>query len=351
MMVVLFLLAVVAQIIIIIPGQVVYGFEENSFVLQVKNKLENKKEQIKVSYQMDFDDVDIDRLNILVKKAVSSLDDYNQFNVKGWQIEIAGNNKNVDITIDVNYYSNAQQDRFLFKKIDEIINEITDPYMGTHKKIKNITDYIAANVRYDNSKQRYSAYDALINGESTCQGYALLTYLMLNQVDVENKIIRGNMDDQKHAWNLVKVNGNWYHLDLTQISSHFQKYGQLIYNEYMVSDRALSLKYIWNQGEYPQAVSSYFSQLKQEIKYTEGKLYDRFINELNLFYLEDKYTVGSNEELKDKTIDLLQDNKNIVELRLTDSTLTQSDISNVIMETINENNNLSNIYKEHSCNQ
>ena len=43
----------------------------------------------------------------------------------------------------------------------------------------------------------------------------MTAYKMLKLAGIENKIIVGNLDGVAHGWNLVKLNGKWYHLDVT----------------------------------------------------------------------------------------------------------------------------------------
>lgn len=331
---------------LIFPDQAFSNFEESSFISQVKDGFEKTEEKIELNYKMSFNSIDIDMANNIIRKAVAAADDYIQYNIKNWKIEITGNNNQVDIFIDVDYYSNTEEYRYLTEKIDEILSNITTSYMNDHKKVKKITDYIAKNIRYDESKQKYSAYDALIGGESTCQGYALVTYIMLKEAGIENYIISGVMGGDRHAWNLLNLDGYYYHLDLTQISTHYQQYEELMYNEYLVSDSALSLKYSWDYGQYPEADKSYYTQLEQGLKYNDSQLYQELIDELKLFYLQDKYTVDTLYRFEEIVKDTLRSGKEQIKLRITDNSIGQADIKKVINEIFSENDNIASKYQQ-----
>ena len=51
--------------------------------------------------------------------------------------------------------------------------------------------------------------------KGVCQGYALLALKMLRELGIETLYVVGEVNTGPHAWNLVKVDGEWYHLDTT----------------------------------------------------------------------------------------------------------------------------------------
>lgn len=59
----------------------------------------------------------------------------------------------------------------------------------------------------------YTAYGALAEGDAVCQGYALAYKLLLNRCGVDSVLV--SSEKMNHVWNLVKINGSWYHVDVT----------------------------------------------------------------------------------------------------------------------------------------
>jgi len=108
-----------------------------------------------------------------------------------------------------------QQEEYVSQKVKQILSKILTPGMNDHKKLKAIHDYIVSNVAYDKTKSRFSAYYALIEQRAVCQGYALLAYKMLTEVGIDARIVSGITDGGEHSWNMVKLDGNWYHIDFT----------------------------------------------------------------------------------------------------------------------------------------
>lgn len=82
-----------------------------------------------------------------------------------------------------------------------------------------ILNWLCKNVEYsDNNKDDliYTAYGALVNGSAVCEGYARAASLMFNLAGIENGLVNGKgADGIGHLWNIVKINGAWYHFDAT----------------------------------------------------------------------------------------------------------------------------------------
>lgn len=68
-----------------------------------------------------------------------------------------------------------------------------------------------------NSKYAYmhSAYAALVTGKAVCDGYSRAYQYLLYKVGILSHITTGKADGGGHAWNLVKLDGEWYYTDLT----------------------------------------------------------------------------------------------------------------------------------------
>ena len=59
----------------------------------------------------------------------------------------------------------------------------------------------------------YTAYGALVEGSAVCQGYALAYKLLLSRAGIPAAFVVSY--DMGHAWNMVKIDGSWYHVDTT----------------------------------------------------------------------------------------------------------------------------------------
>ena len=97
----------------------------------------------------------------------------------------------VNITVDKLY--SDEEIKAVNKKIDEIISDIINNNMSLEDKILAVHDYIINNTKYDsdalnnNSKYKsYISYGTLIEGYSTCNGYADAMALFLDRFNVPN---------------------------------------------------------------------------------------------------------------------------------------------------------------------
>lgn len=104
--------------------------------------------------------------------------------------------------------------------VEKVIKENITNSMPVKEKIKVIHDYIINNTEYDKLKyenkkdttyKSNTAYGVLIQGYGTCNGYADAMAIFLNKINVINYKI----SNDEHIWNLVYLDGEWYHLDLT----------------------------------------------------------------------------------------------------------------------------------------
>lgn len=99
-------------------------------------------------------------------------------------------------------------------KSEEILAQMpsfTDQFAEAHF----IHDELIERFDYDMAApDRSEAYAALLNGKATCEGYAKAYQFVLHQAGIEALMAYGDAGEP-HAWNVIKVNGNYYHSDLT----------------------------------------------------------------------------------------------------------------------------------------
>ena len=77
-------------------------------------------------------------------------------------------------------------------------------------------DYLASNVAYSTgAPDNQNIISVFVNGETVCQGYAAATQYLLEKLDIPCAVVAGTADGQSHAWNLVKLDGEYYYIDTT----------------------------------------------------------------------------------------------------------------------------------------
>ena len=86
-----------------------------------------------------------------------------------------------------------------------------------------VHDRLLAMCRYsDNSAYAYrnSIYGVLCNGNAACEGYAKAAKYVLDRIGIPCYLVTGQSTppgsaSQSHMWNIVQLDGKFYHLDLT----------------------------------------------------------------------------------------------------------------------------------------
>jgi transglutaminase-like putative cysteine protease len=141
--------------------------------------------------------------------------DYLKYKYKGMHVDMRGFGSSYKVTYEFSYLETNEQTNAVNKKIKEIIKLLDLEHKTEYEKIKLIHDYIITNSVYDISTYRNTAYDCLIEKTSACQGYAALTYKMMEEAGIPCRIISGSGLKEPHAWNIVKLDGLWYNIDCT----------------------------------------------------------------------------------------------------------------------------------------
>jgi transglutaminase domain protein len=153
------------------------------------------------------------------KKVISTLNNfvhpYNSSN--NVKISYGGDYK-IGITINRAYTQDEINE--INNKVDKILSENVNNNMPPKEKIRAIHDYIIDHTEYDKLKyenknddtyKSNTAYGVLIEGYGTCNGYADAMEIFLDKMN----IINYKISNEEHIWNLVYLDGKWYHLDLT----------------------------------------------------------------------------------------------------------------------------------------
>ncbi len=155
------------------------------------------------------------------------------------------------------YHATREEEEVVERQVQEILEEITTPQMDDHLLTRAIHDYVVANVEYDQGRREHSAYAALVKGRAVCQGYALLIHKMLQEAGIESRIISGQAGGENHAWNMVRLDDSWYHLDATWNDPIPDVPGRVLYDYYNRTDAQMRATHTWDEEAYPPANRPY----------------------------------------------------------------------------------------------
>ena len=90
------------------------------------------------------------------------------------------------------------------------------------KLARAIYDYVQGHMFYADNKDiidwKHAAVVAIYNGYGDCRNYYAFSRLLLSCAEIENMTVekeKTNEWENAHYWNLIKINGAWYHFDTT----------------------------------------------------------------------------------------------------------------------------------------
>jgi len=140
------------------------------------------------------------------------------------------------------------------KLAEEIVQEIITPGMSEFEKAITIHDWITFHIDYAHGN-RYEVDThylggTLSGGYAVCSGYSYLFETMAEMAGLEVKFVAAYAKDEtvvpsSHAWNQVKIEGNWYNVDVSwddpgSDDKDFNNHSENSYRYFLVSDERLN---------------------------------------------------------------------------------------------------------------
>ena len=134
------------------------------------------------------------------------------------------------------------------QKVAEILAETVYPGMSQWQIALSIHDYLVGHFEYDEPLNLRTGYDLIMKGTSVCAGYAEAYMDLMNRVGIPCHYVVS--EGMNHAWNIVRIGGNWYHVDATWDDPVSDVEGKVLHDFFLVSDKVITDKnhqhYGWN---------------------------------------------------------------------------------------------------------
>lgn len=99
------------------------------------------------------------------------------------------------------------------KTATEIVLKDIDPSWDDKEKALAIHDYLGQSITYDFTPNDQTPYGALVEKRCVCNGYATSYEMLMDFLGIQT--IRVVSEPMNHAWNMIKLDGDWYHVDNT----------------------------------------------------------------------------------------------------------------------------------------
>lgn len=138
-----------------------------------------------------------------------------------------------------------------------------------------VHDYFVSSFSYDDSMTNYDAYTLFTSRTGVCQAYSLAYAAVLRECGIPAVMVTS--DEMNHAWNLVQLNGSWYHVDLVHDDPSPDRMGMVLHENFLLSDAAVRETHKgWTSAIHCQSTlydNAYWSDISSRMAYINGLWY------------------------------------------------------------------------------
>ncbi|KGM99979.1 transglutaminase [Clostridium botulinum C/D str. DC5] len=268
-------------------------------------------------------------------------------------------NDKIPITVHLSYRRDVDevknQRQATEAAVKRIVKEVVKDDMTSVEKELALHDYVVKHADYNMEGLKknpadledHSAYGVLVLGKGVCESYAKAMHLLLNEAGIECKYATGykkNKDGSQgggHAWNIVKLDNEWYNLDATWDDPVSDRVGRsdkdvvvspVIHTYFNVTDDIFDKDHIrgeYEQKNYPKANGTKYSYDNLDV--------DEFMNDGTKVP-----KVTSKEELIEQVKEAMKNKKTVLYVRLKGLKMTQQELMNELGKVLDGN-----IYKSY----
>ena len=117
----------------------------------------------------------------------------------------------------------SEQQQHTVKPLEAIRDLVITDGMSDYEKELALHDYITKNCSYDTEAAARDKIDSeatnitpfIVNKKGVCEAYAFTFKALCDLSGLECHIVTGTMDGTSHAWNVIKLDGEYYNVDVT----------------------------------------------------------------------------------------------------------------------------------------
>ena len=201
------------------------SFQEG--VSQMRSYMAERKTEFTISIPSNsvssFDDAPKIILAEVFKETQKGCEgDYLRYGLGRYDCNYSMSSGKITMNFIMQYYTTSSDEQKVTDECRKVLDSLGVGNMPDYDKIITIYRYIADNTKYAKSisdKHVFTAYGALIDHVAVCQGYSQLFYRMTKEAGLSCRIISGKSNGENHTWNIVKLGGIYYLVDVTWDSS------------------------------------------------------------------------------------------------------------------------------------
>ena len=152
------------------------------------------------------------------------------------------------------------------KRLHQITKSCIKKDMNRYEKVRAVHNWLIRNVKYDYYRYQtgsiphvsHTAKGALIKKVAVCDGYAHAFQMIMKKLKIPCKFVVGSSQGIGHGWNMVKIGGKWYHVDVTfddPIVNESNKNTIPRYTYFLKSSSTMKKSHKWKKSKYPKCTS------------------------------------------------------------------------------------------------
>ena len=165
----------------------------------------------------------------------------------------------------------SDYDKAIYNAAKEVLDSVLHDGMSDLEKETAVYYWIVNNVNYDwthtevlveTPRESFTPYGGLVNRVAVCLGYATAFQLLMDMAGVECITVVGaaNSSQDDHGWNMVRLNGNWYCVDVTWDANFREYYGypwgeKRTWRYFNVTSDTMAAEHQWDYASIPEAVT------------------------------------------------------------------------------------------------
>ena len=168
----------------------------------------------------------------------------------------------------------SDKDKETLDMASKILDEIIDKDMSDYEKELAVYDWMTANLDHDTGSYLVipntqedcdNPYGVLKYHNAVCVGYATTFRLFMQMLDIDCMVVHNT--ECYHSWNLVKLDGEWYHTDI------YSDVGSGNYSHFNRNDAMCATDQSWDTSYFPAANGIKYNHAYSNLK-TCDDIYD-----------------------------------------------------------------------------
>ncbi len=153
----------------------------------------------------------------------------------------------------VSFFATRANNTEIEKEKQRILSCV-DESMSDMEKALVVHDYMVLNYEYDETYSIYSADGMFEHKTGVCQAYAEAFKEIMTELGIPCQLASSRA--MNHAWNLVKIDGSWYHVDVTWDDPVPDRLGRVRHVFFLLSDDAISDPAYYRRPHYDWVASN-----------------------------------------------------------------------------------------------